>query len=71
MTDGSGPAATQEPGQAFEHLWTPYRMAYIRGEGKPTGDHDCPFCLIPRMDDEEGLIVARRVNTSPSAELYA
>ena len=51
--DENGPAAV------FEHLWTPYRMAYIRGENKPTGDHDCPFCLIPRMGDEEGLIVSR------------
>jgi ATP adenylyltransferase len=51
--DGGGPASV------FEHLWTPYRMAYIRGENKPTGDHDCPFCLIPRMGDEEGLIVSR------------
>ena len=32
------------PTSPFEHLWTPYRMAYIRGEGKPTGEHDCPFC---------------------------
>jgi ATP adenylyltransferase len=47
------------PASVFEHLWTPYRMAYIRGEGKPTGDHDCPFCLIPQMSDEDGLIVAR------------
>ena len=47
------------PASVFEHLWTPYRMAYIRGEGKPTGEHDCPFCLIPRMSDEEGLVVAR------------
>ena len=53
------PGQPLSPGQAFEHLWTPYRMAYIRGEGKPTGAHDCPFCLIPQMDDEEGLIVAR------------
>jgi ATP adenylyltransferase len=51
--DGGGPASV------FEHLWTPYRMAYIRGENKPTGDHDCPFCLIPRMSDEEGLVVHR------------
>ena len=59
MSEDGGPAPAQEPGQAFEHLWTPYRMAYIRGEGKPTGEHDCPFCVIPQMDDEEGLIVAR------------
>ena len=51
--DPGGPAA------AFDHLWTPYRMAYIRGEGKPTGAHDCPFCRIPERSDEDGLIVAR------------
>ncbi|ACY97664.1 histidine triad (HIT) protein [Thermomonospora curvata DSM 43183] len=46
----------------FQRLWTPHRMAYIKGEGKPTGtgpDDGCPFCEIPKMDDAEGLIVAR------------
>lgn len=32
---------------AWDRLWTPHRMAYIKGEGKPAhdgeGDH-CPFC---------------------------
>jgi ATP adenylyltransferase len=30
----------------------PHRMAYIRGEGKPTGtgaDDGCPFCRIPAL----------------------
>jgi ATP adenylyltransferase len=47
---------------AFGRLWTPHRMAYIKGEGKPTGPgaHEgCPFCVVPTMSDEEGLIVAR------------
>ncbi|MGI8696876.1 MAG: HIT family protein [Mycobacteriales bacterium] len=49
---------------AFERLWTPYRMAYIAGEGKPQGDPDdpavCPFCVAPTLDDDdESLIVAR------------
>jgi ATP adenylyltransferase len=47
---------------AFERLWTPHRMAYIKGEGKPTGpgsDEGCPFCRAPKLTDEEGLIVAR------------
>ncbi|WTW93248.1 HIT domain-containing protein [Streptomycetaceae bacterium NBC_01309] len=47
---------------AFQRLWTPHRMAYIKGEGKPTGpapDDGCPFCQIPKMDDESGLIVRR------------
>jgi ATP adenylyltransferase len=58
------------PASVFEHLWTPYRMAYIRGEGKPTGDHDCPFCLIPRMSDEDGLIVARGETVYAVLNLY-
>jgi ATP adenylyltransferase len=68
--DDGGPAATPAPGQAFEHLWTPYRMAYIRGEGKPTGAHDCPFCVIPTMGDEEGLIVARGTSVFAVLNLY-
>lgn len=47
---------------AFQRLWTPHRMAYIQGEGKPTGpgaDDGCPFCSIPAKSDEDGLIIAR------------
>jgi ATP adenylyltransferase len=45
----------------FQRLWTPHRMAYIKGENKPvgTGPEGCPFDAIPAMSDEEGLIVAR------------
>ncbi|MDM7853453.1 HIT family protein [Cellulomonas alba] len=46
----------------FERLWTPHRMAYIGGEGKPRDPESgagCPFCHIPSLPDEEGLIVAR------------
>jgi ATP adenylyltransferase len=66
------PVSTDEggPSSVFEHLWTPYRMAYIRGEGKPTGDHDCPFCLIPAMSDEDGLIVARGKTVYAVLNLY-
>ncbi len=41
---------------AFARLYTPHRMAYIKGEGK---SDDCPFCSIPALSDEDGLIVAR------------
>ncbi|MBD8869787.1 HIT domain-containing protein [Nocardioides sp. MJB4] len=36
-------------------------MAYIRGENKPTDrtEGECPFCRIPAMGDEEGLVVHR------------
>ena len=44
---------------AFQRLWTPHRMVYIKGDGKPRHDHECPFCVSPRRDDVDGLIVAR------------
>lgn len=46
---------------AFDRLWTPHRMAYIRGESKPVDDaagEGCPFCRAP-VDDAHGLVVAR------------
>ena len=45
----------------FGRFWTPYRMAYIRGEGKPSDASDvgCPFCTAPGKDDQTGLIVYR------------
>ena len=46
---------------AFDRLWTPHRIVYIKGENKPESadEVDCPFCRIPQMDDDEGLIVKR------------
>lgn len=46
----------------FGRLWTPHRLAYIQGEGKPA-DSDagagCPFCRIPQESDDDGLIIRR------------
>ena len=46
---------------ALQRLWTPHRMAYIRGQDKPDGvDADgCPFCRLVELDDADALIVAR------------
>lgn len=57
---------------AFERLWTPHRIVYIKGEGKPaTGEEaDCPFCRIPAMDDAEGLIVHRGETAYVVLNLY-
>ena len=46
----------------LDRLWTPHRMAYIRGESKPSDDSagECPFCRIPKLgDDAAGLLVHR------------
>jgi ATP adenylyltransferase len=46
---------------ALQRLWTPHRMAYIRGADKPegTGTEGCPFCRIVGLDDADALILAR------------
>jgi ATP adenylyltransferase len=57
---------------AFQRLWTPHRIGYIKGEGKPpTSDEgDCPFCRIPTMDDVAGLIVHRGEHAYAVLNLY-
>ena len=72
MSQGEGPTYDGEPDllhqqgvgvpDELDRLWTPHRMAYIRGENKPAdakAGHQCPFCRIPRLDDAEGLVVHR------------
>ncbi len=39
----------------FRRLWTPHRMAYITD----TSSEGCPFCRIPGLPDDDGLVVAR------------
>jgi ATP adenylyltransferase len=45
----------------LDRLWTPHRMAYISGENKPADGTagECPFCRIPSLGDDEGLVVHR------------
>jgi ATP adenylyltransferase len=73
-----GPAV--EPAEAFAgepdgvgRLWTPHRMAYIKGENKPTHSEPgagCPFCSAPTRSDEDGLIVARGDRVYAVLNLY-
>ena len=41
----------------MDHLFTPWRMAYIRAEKDDT--MSCVFCSAPALEDSEALIVAR------------
>ena len=45
----------------LDRLWTPHRIAYIRGAHKPADDTvgECPFCRVPKLDDADGLVVHR------------
>ncbi|WP_245627847.1 HIT family protein [Actinomadura oligospora] len=70
-----GPEIEEERGgvgvaDAFQRLWTPHRMAYIKGENKPADKAGCPFCDIPLMDDEDGLVVARGERVYAVLNLY-
>lgn len=47
---------------SLQRLWTPHRVAYIQGEGKPSSAEatdECPFCTGPDKSDEDALIVHR------------
>jgi ATP adenylyltransferase len=57
----------------FDRLWTPHRMAYIKGENKPANDDagdGCPFCSAPNRSDEDALIVARGEHVFAVLNLY-
>jgi ATP adenylyltransferase len=74
--EGGGPVAQDGAGDpdAFLRLWTPHRMAYIKGENKPAGgsaaESECPFCRIPALDDAEGLVLRRGAVAYAVLNLY-
>ncbi|MDP1710959.1 MAG: HIT domain-containing protein [Candidatus Nanopelagicaceae bacterium] len=57
---------------AWQRLWAPHRMEYLRGENRPldTNEVPCPFCRIPTLSDEEGLVVARGKTAYVVMNLY-
>jgi ATP adenylyltransferase len=66
------PDAVGEP-DCYQRLWTPHRLAYIKGENKPVGAEEgdgCPFDRIPKLPDEDGLVVARGRTVYTVLNLY-
>jgi ATP adenylyltransferase len=58
---------------AWERLYTPHRMVYLRGEGKPDDDEageQCPFCRAPQLPADQGLVVARGAEVFAVLNLY-
>ncbi len=53
-------------GDALQRLWTPHRMSYVGQVDKGA----CPFCAIPAMSDEDGLIVGRGATAYAVLNLY-
>jgi ATP adenylyltransferase len=56
----------------WARLWAPHRLEYLKGENRPLGDNEvaCPFCRIPTLSNEEGLIVARGETAYVVMNLY-
>ncbi len=56
----------------WSRLWAPHRMAYLKGENRPdkNGELSCPFCEIPKQDDEKGLVVHRGKSAYVVLNLY-
>ena len=57
---------------AWQRLWAPHRLGYIRGENRQMASNDvpCQFCNIPTMSDEDGLIVHRGKEAYVVMNLY-
>ncbi|GGK25618.1 hydrolase [Pilimelia terevasa] len=64
------------PGEpdGLERLWTPHRMAYVKGDVRPADGGaeraGCPFCQAPDGPREESLIVARGTHAFVVLNLY-
>ena len=57
---------------AWQRLWAPHRMEYLTGDNRPLpgNEIECPFCRIPTLSDQEGLIVARGITAYVVMNLY-
>lgn len=57
---------------AWSRLWAPHRLDYLRGENRPLAGNEatCPFCEIPQMNDEDGLVVHRGSHAYVVMNLY-
>jgi len=57
---------------SWSRLWAPHRMSYLSGENRPLPGNDvvCPFCAVPALNDEDGLIVARGKEAYVVMNLY-
>jgi ATP adenylyltransferase len=46
----------------MDHLWSPWRMPYLRNEDSlpPTGPRGCIFCDLPAQDNDRDNLIVRR-----------
>lgn len=54
----------------LQRLWTPHRMSYIAETPRGAAESSRPFTEIPRLPDEEGLVIARGEHVYVVLNLY-
>ncbi|GGJ86139.1 hydrolase [Pilimelia anulata] len=63
---------TGEP-DGLDRLWTPHRMAYLKGQNRPADAGEgpgCPFCRAPDEAKDESLVIARGAHVFAVLNLY-
>ncbi|TQC47667.1 HIT domain-containing protein [Rhodococcus sp. WS4] len=72
MLAGPGRLVDRGPGEPdhLQRIWSPHRMSYIAETPKSPDTPNEPFIDIPKMDDEDGLIVARGEHVYAVLNLY-
>jgi ATP adenylyltransferase len=50
----------------FQRLWAPDRLSYVTREK----DDGCPFCRVPTLSDEDGLVLRRGATAYAVLNLY-
>ncbi|ABG98645.1 histidine triad protein [Rhodococcus opacus PD630] len=72
MLGGPGRLVDRGPGEPdhLQRIWSPHRMSYIAEAPKSRDTPNEPFIDIPKMDDEDGLIVARGEHVYAVLNLY-
>ncbi|MFZ2176687.1 MAG: HIT domain-containing protein [Rhodococcus sp. (in: high G+C Gram-positive bacteria)] len=70
--EGPGRLVDQGPGEPdrLQRIWSPHRMSYIAEAPKSGSAPNEPFSDIPKMNDEDGLIVARGEHVYAVLNLY-
>jgi ATP adenylyltransferase len=69
MSDAITDVGAGEPDR-LQRLWSPHRMSYIAAAPGTKGATGEPFTDIPKMSDEEGLVVARGKEVYAVLNLY-
>lgn len=74
LPDASGRAPYVDQGAGIEdrlqRLWAPYRSRYVAKAASTSDESSDPFLEIPKLDDEDGLVIARGETVYAVCNLY-